>query len=224
MNDIKDEIFNKIINTKLFSTANRDELRRILSKSSCFEISRSGGESLERNGEKRLGIILSGSVKVMSSDRDKGVLLRTMKTGDIYGVATLFENDKESVTNMIAGRSGCSVFTVDADSVSELMMNDKAFLHAYIGFLSDRICFLNRKIVYYTAGTAERRLAVYLTSFGKEKRVTPDLPMNALAELLDVGRASLYRAVEALKNDGVLRDGNDFIIEDLDALKKKYKI
>ena len=97
-------------------------------------------------------------------------------------------------------------------------------MYSYISFLSERIKFLNRKILYYTAGSAERRLALYLTSFPSDT-VTPDLPMNALADLLDIGRASLYRAFDRLSEDGfITRDQNTVIIIDREKMKNFYNI
>ena len=80
------------------------------------------------------------------------------------------------------------------------------------------------KIMFYTSGSAERRLALYLDSF-KTDTVTPDMPMNALSELLDIGRASLYRAIDSLVSDGFIkRDGDSILIIDRDKMLDFYKI
>ena len=83
-------------------------------------------------------------------------------------------------------------------------------LYNYIGFLSDRIRFLNRKIKFFTSGTAERRLALYLDSF-PEDSFKIDESMSAVADMLDIGRASLYRAFDRLTEDGFIRRERDEI-------------
>ena len=87
-----------------------------------------------------------------------------------------------------------------------LLESDRAVLYNYIEFLSDRIRFLNKKIRFFTSGSAERRLALYLDSFNEEK-IELEAGMSAIADMLDIGRASLYRAFDKLTEDGfILRD------------------
>ena len=93
------------------------------------------------------------------------------------------------------------------------------FLYHYLDFLSGRIRFLNRKIGYLTAGSAERRLALYLASFQKQELVLKD-SISSLSELLDIGRASLYRAFDALEEQGLIRrEGRSILVPDLKALE-----
>ena len=82
---------------------------------------------------------------------------------------------------------------------------------------------MNLKIGYLTAGSAERRLALYLYSLGKrEFRLTDSI--SALSELLDIGRASLYRAFDRLREDGFLqKDGRNLCLLDPDAMLDAYK-
>jgi DNA-binding FadR family transcriptional regulator len=47
--------------------------------------------------------------------------------------------------------------------------------------------------------------------------------MSALSEMLDVGRASLYRALAKLEGDSlILRDGKTITVLDRDAMLSKY--
>lgn len=220
---MKEEIFLKLTENKLFASADQGRLRELLESKGYAEKEYSYGETVYSNGERKLGMIIKGSAKVYSPDGEKSVLLRTLNTGDVFGIATLFGNKTEKISRICAGRA-CTALLIDAETVAELLETDKSFMMAYIGFLSDRVRFLNKKIMYYTCGSAERRLAVYLLSSGKES-VTPVIPMNALAELLDIGRASLYRSVESLTDTGfVVREGETFIIKDRKSLCKKYGI
>ena len=63
----------------------------------------------------------------------------------------------------------------------------------------------------YTGGSAECRLAMYLLDNqqdGVPPKVTLPFGMNKLAELLGIGRASLYRAMETLEKKGIVaREG-----------------
>ena len=72
----------------------------------------------------------------------------------------------------------------------------------YIAFLSERIQFLNEKIGSFTAPTARVRLARWLAAQTSPVQVKSYM---ALANELNVGRASLYRALDALASQGVLK-------------------
>jgi DNA-binding IclR family transcriptional regulator len=66
-------------------------------------------------------------------------------------------------------------------------------------------------------------LALYLNSLGTST-VKLDVSISALSELLDVGRASLYRAFDKLTEDGFLRkDGRSFTLLDPNGMLKAYQ-
>ena len=80
----------------------------------------------------------------------------------------------------------------------------------YVRFLSDRIRFLNSKISTFTADSAKSKIMRYLISQA-EIQSNPDgnvlltMSCQKLAEFLNMGRASLYRAFEQLESDGLIR-------------------
>ena len=208
----------------IFCKASEENISSALSGSACFIAEYELGENVAppKGFGKCVGFIFGGKAKVYSSDGDRNVLLRSMSAGDIFGVASLF-GDGGEISTIVAGR-GCKVMFIEAISVLHLLEADKDFMHEYLLFLSDRIRFLNRKITFYTSGSAERRLAYYLSSFNASE-IEPDIPMNSLCELLDIGRASLYRAFDKLTDDGFIkRDGDTIIIVDRQAMLDFYKI
>ena len=89
------------------------------------------------------------------------------------------------------------------EALAQMLENDKTIMYNYIKFMATKIRFLNEKIMYFTAGSTERRLALYLASFGK-KTIKTTISMTDLANTLDVGRASLYRAFDKLSEDGYI--------------------
>ena len=105
-------------------------------------------------------------------------------------------------------------------AVAALMQLKPNFSLDYIRYLSKRIYFLNKRIVSFTGGTAESRLANYLvSSFGDYKTYVLDIPMNQLAISLDIGRASLYRAFDKLIEAGAVeKKGKIIRLTDKDAL------
>jgi len=168
------------------------------------------------------GVVLSGRAEVTTPDETRKVLLRFLGPGDIFGIANLFSAEERSVSTIRAsGMCRCVFFTEEA--FDRLLEISPLFRKQYIGFLTGRIRFLNRKIGYLTAGSAERRLALYLSSLGKTEIRLND-SITALSDLLNLGRASLYRAFDRLCEDGYLiRNGRNMTVSDPEALRNAYK-
>ena len=203
--------FERIAESRIFSGCDRELLAQVLNGEGCEIIGYAPSESIcePQTLLRKIGIILKGSAIVLSADSDRKVLLRRFSPGDIFGVSSVFSDESEFVSR-ISAKSACTVAFIDAPSLSLLLENDKAVLYNYIGFLSDRIRFLNWKIKFFTSGTAERRLALYLDSF-PEDSFKIDESMSAVADMLDIGRASLYRAFDRLTEDGFIRRERDEI-------------
>ncbi len=172
--------------------------------------------------EKRLIILRSGKADVYSADEARSLLLRTLEPGKAVGVANLFSNER-FVSRIIADKK-CETVEIAAESFGKLLEQDSVMLYNFISFLSNKICLLNKKIVYLTAGSAERRLAVFLDTRASEigSDIFP-IQMNALCEMLNLGRASLYRAADKLEADGCIkRDGKQITIVNKELMLSKY--
>ena len=212
-----------ILQHPLLLGINREQIVPILSGCSCVLRSFSDGETVHSpdSDQKLLGLILDGSATVCTKDPDKNTLLRFLERGDSFGVANLFTD--EPFVSVIKAHKKCSVLLMTEDAVRALLECDKEFLYRYLAFLSGRVCFLNRKIGYLTAGSAERRLALYLSSFRKDE-ILLSVSFSVLSELLDVGRASLYRAFDRLSEDGYIqKDGRTIRILKSDLLGAAYQ-
>lgn len=168
--------------------------------------------SPESHSGAAIGIIYSGTASVYSADTVHSVLLRRLGRGGVYGVAALFSTSPPP-TRIIADQP-CAVLTLPRHAVRAMLAADPALLDAYLEFLSGRILFLNEKIACVTGGSAERRLAVHLLTLADDGgngsnggNVTLQLGVNytELARQLDIGRASLYRALDSLEAAGAIK-------------------
>ena len=159
---------------------------------------------LDLSEGKALVILLGGTALAYSKDPERTVILRTIPPGTAFGVSVLF-SDEEPVSTVRA-KNAVKALYLPASAVLTLIEENAPFRMNYIGFLSGRIRFLNRRIACYTAGSAERRLALYLSELPEtEPRVSVlDLSLTDLSELLDIGRASLYRAFGRLSELGLI--------------------
>ena len=220
---ISEKDWKKIVQNPLFAGVDHAAARKRFEASGCQTVTFADGEVIlsPHSSEKAAGILLSGRAVVTTPDPSKTTLLRYLGVGEPFGIANLFCN--APYISMIRAQGDCRVFLMPERAIKQLLEEDHAFLYQYLGFLSGRIRYLNRKIGYLTAGSAERRLALYLASLG-EKTVRLAESISALSELLDVGRASLYRAFDKLTDDGfIAKDGRTIHLLDTDGMLAAYQ-
>lgn len=207
---MKQSYLKLILAQKLFDGCEQKMIEDIILESGFLRGFRSG-EAMETD-ERSVGILLSGRGVIYSSDKGRQTLLRFISPGDAVGVAGLFA-DKAPDTRIYACGDGKSeMFFVGRKAFEELMASetDGRFRTNLIKFLSDRVTFLNSKIDFVTGGSAERRLVMFLRNSpaSDNGEIEIGMSMTALAHALDIGRASLYRAFDALVEDGAIsRDG-----------------
>ena len=193
----------KIFRSPIFINTDVQHATDVFEKHGCRAIDFEDGEIIlsQNKPSHKAGIFLSGEAVATTSDDSKNALLRFFEAGDFFGIANFFID--ENYVSSIRAKKKCRVFFFTEEAIRELLETDKTFLYNYLSFLSGRICYLNRKIRYLTAGSAERRLALYLSSFQKDT-IELDASLSSLSELLDIGRASLYRAFDTLIADGYI--------------------
>ena len=113
-------------------------------------------------------------------------------------------------------------FQEACDAVQRMMRFEPQIAENYIKYLSERILFLNRKLYLLSSGTAEQRLASFLLDnlpLGQAAELP--MPLSKLSLALNVSRASLYRAFDALTESGaVVKEGRKVCINDAERLKK----
>lgn len=163
-----------------------------------------------------LGLLVSGTVQVSKEN----LIVSVLGPGELFGAAALFNDEEEYVTTLTA-RTDCDLVFFPQSLVEDLMSSCPAVARSYISYLSGRIRFLNGKIQGLIAPTAERKLEQYLAAHVRDDWVEPDCPATGLAKRLNVSRASLYRAFDALEAAGAIkREGKRIRILDGEALRR----
>ena len=165
-------------------------------------------------------VVLSGAVAVTKHTGDKKLLMRMLVSGSVTGVATLYSEESEGVSSLTATKNTVAL-SIPQAVISELIHENGAFAEGYIAFLTSRIRFLNRRIKADTSGAAETKLALHIAMSDEAHTGQVDLGVSYtdLADMLDIGRASLYRALDDLTARGIIsRNGRKIFIEDERAL------
>lgn len=169
-----------------------------------------------RRFDRCLGVLLEGEVQV-----SKGALIiSVLHRGELFGAAALF-NDRLDYATTLTARTACQVLLLSQELVERLMDTYPAVGRSYVAYLSERIRFLNGKIDALSAGGAECRLAQYLLGQDASGVVELECSATGLARRLNVSRASLYRALDALEASGTIRrEGKQIILLDRARLRE----
>jgi len=172
--------------------------------------------------EVPVGLLVSGKARVYSADAGNHVLLKSISDGVIFGIATLYSKDSPFPTRICAQKQ-CTVLFISPDAVRSLIENDKNVMRDFMTTLSTKIVYLNKKISSLTAGSTERKLSVYLIDNADNGVYEQNISASAIAAMLDIGRASLYRAFDKLEAEGFIeRRGKTVIIKDEAAMLKRF--
>ena len=218
------DFLKKLAKFSLFENASSGVIKLALSGDDCFIKVFNSGEAIYGTDDTKgaIGIILRGKAEVFSADPGKDVLLRTISVGDMFGVSKLF-GKADSLSTRVISKGGTRVLYISGEALSQMLENDKTIMYNYIRFMEDRIRFLNEKIMYFTAGSTERRLALYLASLNK-KSIRLSISLTDLANTLDVGRASLYRAFDKLNEDGyIIKSEKIILIMNREEMLEHYR-
>ena len=204
----------------LFATADKQHLLALAQRATS--VSFPAGAAIAESEGHRLGIVQSGRAEICSTDPQRSVVLRTLFAHDVFGAAALFCRNEDTLSRIRAA-CDCTCVFFEADAIRELLHTDNGFLDRYLSFLAGRVQFLNKKILCFTAGSAERRLALWLLSEEHDVILLPTT-LTVLSDMLDIGRASLYRALDKLSAQGwITRKGREIRIQDYAALRDAYR-
>jgi CRP-like cAMP-binding protein len=188
----------------LFSGMDSGSIFQILKKASAYTEDFAVKESipLRKNGNNRIGILLSGGADVFSSGEGK-VLLNRLGESSVFGVSYLFGKEGAD-TEICTGKKSRILFLEEPQS--EVLWEHPILRKNLILFLTDRILFLNRKIAFLSEGGAKGKLYRFLLDRADESgRVSLPCSFSELAKILNIGRASLYRALEKMETEGILQ-------------------
>ena len=221
----KKEITTLLSGLPLFSTLSDTELAETVENSQFkkYKI----GERIETDLPS-LPVILSGKAAVLGKSPEKsGVVLRILKPGSIFGVSGLFCEVEERISTVQAEKE-TEALLIPQTAIRDLIHKNGDFAEGYIRLLGAKIRYLGTRIEAFTAGSAEAKLAKHLLTLESiedrvagEREIKLECSLSRLADMLSIGRASLYRAIAALEEKGFITHTERTItVKDGEALEQ----
>ena len=194
---------NIISNSFLFSNIALSQWQKYLPQIELVEYPLGDTIFSQDSYKKALGIILSGKVTVM---KKQSLLLTTLSTGNCFGVAGIFSPTEEYVSTLTA-KTAVTVAYLSPVLLEQLFKEIPQTATNYIGFLSCKINFLNKKIDDFTAPSTESTLENWIAHHQVDGTVFVEEGYTSLAKKLNIGRASLYRSLDTLASQNkITRD------------------
>ncbi len=180
----------------------------------------SAGDRIVEAGQRfgAIGILTEGSLSVIREGEKRRVIHRTLSSGDIFGVSALFGGAVPFPTTILA-ESPASILLFDEKDLEQLFEIAPRIARNYIGLLTEKIRFLNGRLDSLAGRSAEERVASHLLSHTGEDGAL-GITKSALASLLGLGRASLYRILDLFEENGLIKAHRDRIeVINAEALK-----
>lgn len=220
-----DSIYLNLVKTLfLFRDVSEELLIEMLSDSNAETADFAAGQVIydESNYRKSLGVLLSGKAEVQTVSAGRLTILNRLEPPRLFGAAGLFQESGGYVTRILA-LAPSKILFIPQDLLTDFMRRDFKLMENYLKFLSQRIRFLNRKINSFTQPCAEGKLARYLLDIAAEQdsaSIRFPVSIISVAKVLNLGRASLYRALTALAEYGYIsREGKNIRLLDAEGLK-----
>lgn len=199
-------------NTRIFKDADEKLLTNVLNTyGKSVSYSKNDTVFSKETYSPVICIIIKGEARVSKGE----TVISHLKDGEIFGAAFLY-NQSYEFENTVTALTPLKVVIIEKSGVDQLIKCDSSISFNYISYLSERIGFLNSKIEGYTKPNAEEKLLLYLkkNSDINNGKCEISVSMTELSHVLQISRASLYRVIENLENQGkICRDGKKIYVK-----------
>ena len=158
--------------------------------------------------------ILKGSASVFKIGLDgRKNVINSFHEGDVFGMATLFYEEAVYPSEITAEKDlRLAVFS--KETIEKAFSENPEFAKAYVVLLSAKIHFINKKLSAFLEGESSEKLLRWLiNASGGEQEFTLPCSVSKIAEMLGIGRASVYRAFDSLSERGIIiKEGKNITI------------
>ena len=174
---------------------------------------------------KKIGFVYSGECGVFKHRQDGSfVCINRLTKQAPMGIISVLSGGDEFPTYIKAIKQSRVIF-IDKEQFIKLIESCSQISLNVINFLCNRIIFLNDKISTYSSGNIEEKIVNHILSCSKNNQSNSIIfNKKQASEAVGCGRASLYRALDALQSEGLIKlDNKNLIILDREGLERYSK-
>lgn len=204
-------MYNAIKKNSVFGGIDEEQLKNIFKKIEYKINDYIKGQVVfsEFDYKSEMGIVLKGNVEVQKLHYSgKVIILNRMVEGDILGILALFNNKNYYPTRIVA-KNNCKILFVHQKEMLKIFEMNSIVLRNYLSFISDKIYFLNKRIEGFTYENIHDRILCFFESEkqkqNNQKEIILRFSKQELAEYLCISKASLYRVLNHLAEEGGIK-------------------
>lgn len=155
--------------------------------------------------EKKIGFIIDGECQVSRIRSDSNSLpLNTLSRYSSFGIMAVLGKEADYPTQIQASKDSTVLFIEGNDMIATIKKYPTVSMN-FIAFLSDRVSFLNKKIATFSGKNTLEKLATYLLNKYYEHGERLSICKTKLSAAINVGRASLYRDLDTLAEENIIK-------------------
>ncbi len=163
--------------------------------------------AIENDDCHSLGIILSGNIEIHKPfPSGKIVTINHFSAGDVFGEALVF-SEKHLYPATIISSDNSEIMYIKRQDIVNMMANNPAVIHNFMGVLSNRILMLNNRLTNLSYDSLRKKIAnILLLEYNRQKSLIITLPYSRkkMAELLNIPRPSLSRELVNMKEEKII--------------------
>ncbi len=207
------ECLSAISACSLFKDTDSEVIEKILSDDRCELILSKAGDLIyeKRKAVPFFFVVVKGNIRIYTSGNNSEVLLNILSPSDMCGIATVLSEEHEFPTKIVS-HTDSSIVCFSRDLTEKVIELSPQFALNYVKALSNKIMFLNKRISSFTASDSITSLSSYILLNSKDNVLNLEEGYSALAKKLGMGRSSLYRSIDALKEAGAIDTNKKSII------------
>lgn len=174
--------------------------------------------------QKKIGFVIDGECEVSKVRSEFDSLpLNTLTRYSSFGIMAILCQEAEYPTRISASKLSTVLFINGNDMLATIKKYPTVSMNV-IAFLADRISFLNKKIATFSGKSTSEKLATFLLDKYHDMGECICISKTKLSAQINVGRASLYRDLDAFEAESLIKVEPKRIIiispEGLERIKK----
>ena len=199
----------KLMFIPLLSSLGEEGMERLLAGGECVIKTFRKGQLLHGEGEQCLAleVILSGRVVVERITEEGDLMtIAAFESGDCIGGNLLFSSNPVYRLAVTASKP-CQTLAIGKATLFRLFQRNTAFLARCLTDIADNALVLEGKLRYVANLSIRQRVINYLKAEQKKqgaRRVLLPASKTALASQLGVQRTSLSRALQKMRDEGLI--------------------